>query len=440
MAAKSRICVVGTGYIGVACAIGLAELGHDILGHDVIRERVHALNDGTAPYREEGLDLRLRAALGSGRLAFTEVLADAVRDADFITICVGTPSRPDGSADLDALHAVIDDLSALSVQPATIVLRSTVPCGTTDRISRTLREVAPVIYAPEFLREGHAMDDFMHPHRIVVGTRNHDECSGYLALFEELASPIFVTTYRNAELTKTFSNAFLSMKISFANEVANFCDEVGADALTVLAAVGADPRIGPDFLQPGIGFGGPCFEKDLKSLERQAAEIGRAIELVTTTLNVNAAQPKRVVDLLQRELGSLRDARIAVWGLAFKAGTDDIRDSLAIRIVEDLRRRGAAVVAYDPAARGAHPLVACEIREDPLDALELADALLVLTDWPQFAQIGAEEIRRRLNGTVVVDGRNVLDGAALAMLGMRYRGVGRRFVAEHPLQPAEAVG
>jgi UDPglucose 6-dehydrogenase len=438
-ASKRRICVIGTGYVGVASAIGFSELGHDVVGYDVMKERIHGLADGVTPYREEGLATHLRRNLERGNLRFVDDLEEAVRGAEFIIICVGTPSLADGSADLGALDGAVRNLQEQAISEATIVVRSTVPCGTTEAVAEAFRGYCRVLFAPEFLREGHAFNDFMRPDRIVIGAEDEATANGYAALFEAVPSRIFVMSFRDAELVKMYANAFLAMKISFANEVAVMCDATGTDALNVLLAIGADQRIGERFLQPGIGFGGPCFEKDLKSLRAQALQAGAAGLLVEATLRVNENQTRRTIDILQEELGSLRDRRIAVWGLTFKAGTDDVRDSLAVRIVEELRRREATVVAHDPAVQGFHPMIACEIVDTPLEAVSNADALVIATEWPEFRAVDSIEIARRLRSKVVVDGRNVLDSGLLAAAGVTCRGIGRRSYPCTARDRAEAV-
>ncbi len=421
--AAARICIVGTGYVGMACAIGFAELGHRVIGFDILAKRIADLQRGVTPYREDGIEAALRPHLAAGTIAFTNSLAAAVRGADFVVIAVGTPSRADGSADISAVERAVADVAAQLSPGATIVIRSTVPAGTTERLGREAG--VPILYAPEFLREGSAVRDFLHPDRIVVGAAADDAALSYLALLEGLQRPAIVTAYRNAELIKVFSNAFLALKISFANEVASFCDAVDADALAVLRGVGEDRRIGPEFLQPGIGFGGPCFEKDLLALLHVATETGCARTLVGATLRVNEEQPRRIVAMLAGELGDLKDARIGVWGVAFKAGTDDVRDSIALRIVADLVARGARPVVYDPAVRE-DAGIGCPTAPSALAALEGADALLVLTEWPEFAEIPMWAVAARLRRRVVVDGRNVLAPEAATAAGLRYRGVGRR--------------
>ncbi|GAC1348964.1 MAG: UDP-glucose/GDP-mannose dehydrogenase family protein [Vulcanimicrobiaceae bacterium] len=424
-AGMRRFCIVGTGYVGMASAIGFAEFGHEVVGYDIIRERIRGLQNGVTPYREEGLAAALQGHLATGRLRFAESLSEAAQDAEFVVIAVGTPSRPDGSADLSYLYSAIDALLELDLAGKTLVIRSTVPAGTTDFIAARLRGVARVIHAPEFLREGSALKDFLDPDRVVVGADPVEAAGPFLSLFGHTGKPLIATSPCEAELIKGFSNAYLALKISFANEVANLCDVFKADALSVLFGIGNDTRIGKLFLQPGIGYGGPCFDKDVRSMHHIAREHESSRELLSATLRVNEAQPRRVVDLLEKELGCLDGKSIGVWGLTFKAGTDDVRDSLAIRIIDDLVERGARVRAYDPAVTGPHTLIHCELVPSPLDALD-ADALLVLTDWPLFREIPARAIADRLRHRVVVDGRNALDREALAAAGIRYRGVGRR--------------
>lgn len=421
----ARICIIGTGYVGMASGIGLAELGHEIVGYDVLPERIRDLQRGITPYHEEGIDVALNRHRLAGTMRFTHDQAEAVRGAHLVLISVGTPALEDGSCDLRGLYACVAHLRECDLSEcAAVVLRSTVPPGTSDEIAELMHGRAEVIYAPEFLREGSAVYDFLKPDRTVVGASSIPAAVAYATLFESLQAPIMLTSRRNAELIKAASNAFLALKISFANEIANLCDALGADSLDVLRGVGADRRIGQAFLLPGIGFGGPCFEKDLKSLERTAERRSVDCELVSGTLRVNERQPRRIVDMLASELGPLHERTIGVWGLAFKAGTDDIRDSLAVRILHDLSARGAIVRAFDPAIREANLPPNCALVQTALDAAD-ADALLVLTEWPDFREVSPHAIARNLRAGLVVDGRNTLDIERIVDAGLRYRGVGR---------------
>jgi UDPglucose 6-dehydrogenase len=418
----------------MASAIGLAELGHDVRGYDIDTERIRSLRRGVTPYREAGIDVPLRRHLESNRLRFCERLDQAVAEADFIIICVDTPAGSDGSCDLSNLHTAAHRLRGCASPNAIVVLRSTVPPGTTGHIEEMLAPMR-VIYAPEFLREGSALPDFLNPARLVVGSSDHYHANVYLALFAKLGKPSIITAPREAEMIKSCSNAFLALKVTFANQVANICDKVEANALAVLHGVGADPRIGPMFLEPGIGFGGPCFEKDVKSLSHIAVSVNAGNELFTATLAVNKQQPQRIVQALIEEIGTLRHKRIGVWGLAFKAGTDDTRDSIAIRIVEDLIARGAEVLAYDPAVDAARAPTGCTVVSSAL-AAAAADALLILTEWPVFGSVDLPSLAETIRCKVIVDGRNILDPQACAEAGLRYRGIGRRVLAQPASIPA----
>jgi UDPglucose 6-dehydrogenase len=425
MNSSRPVCIVGTGYVGMASMIGLADLGWLVNGYDISADRVIKLKAGIPPYREPGIEESLRQHLDAGTMHFFDDLSDAARETNLIIVAVGTPARDDGSADISALHTVMSELAKVQfVSWPTVVIRSTVPPGTTDELAATAKDWCDVVYAPEFLREGSAVPDFLDPDRVVVGSENPAAAVGYVKLFESLQRPVLFTSRCNAELIKCCSNAYLALKISFANEVANLCDAFDATADDVLRGIGYDQRIGSQFLRPGIGFGGPCFEKDVKSMEHISLKSGVGGELFSATLRVNEAQPKRIVELLENEVGSLENMTIGVWGLAFKAGTDDIRDSLAVRIVDELGRRGAHMVVYDPAVHVANLPRDSRLVTSALEAAK-ADALLVLTEWPEFARIDPNLYASTLALGVVVDGRNVLDANRVAAAGLKYRGVGR---------------
>lgn len=423
------ICIVGTGYVGLACMIGLAELGWRVHGYDIIPERIEQLNRGIPPYREPGIVESLHEHLEAGRLHFFDDLEAAAQHARIVIVAVGTPSRDDGSADLTALRAAINELSSVRfITWPTIVVRSTVPPGTSDEIASFVKHWADLVHAPEFLREGSAVHDFLHPDRIVIGCESPLAGVPYVTLLEPLQRPVVFTSRCNAELIKCCSNAFLALKVSFANEVANLCDAFGATSDDVLRGIGYDQRIGAQFLRPGIGFGGPCFEKDVKSIKYVSERHGIGNELVSATLRVNDAQPRRVLELLAREVGDLPALTIGVWGLAFKAGTDDIRDSLALRILHELAERGARTIVYDPAVHVAPLPPGSRLVASAFEAAR-ADALLVLTEWPQFARLDPAEYAEGISRRVVVDGCNVLDAQRVAAAGLSYRGIGRSFPA-----------
>jgi len=437
---RGRVAILGTGYVGTANAVGFAEMGCDVVGFDTDVQRIAALTAGVPPYREDALPELLQRHLANGRLRFVDDLREAVDGAAFIIVAVGTPSNLDGSADLSALDAVVDAFQTLPVERrAVVVLRSTVPAGTSDRIASRLPAGLELLYCPEFLREGNAVYDFLHPDRTIVGSESERAAVAYTMLLSRLNAPVMVTRRREAELIKGASNAFLALKISFANEIANLCGSLDADALEVLRGVGCDKRIGEAYLTPGIGFGGPCFEKDVQSLEHVARRSGAPSHLLQATLRVNEAQPRRIVDVLEEELGDLRETHIGVWGLAFKAGTDDLRSSLALRVLEDLSHRGASVIAYDPAIAVATLPGRTALAASAMEAAH-ADALLVLTEWPEFADIEPSALAASLRRGVIVDGRNVLDGERLARHGLRYRGVGRSALPRAPERASVLVG
>jgi UDPglucose 6-dehydrogenase len=393
-------------------------------------DRVRELQRGRTPYHEAGLSEALSRHLLSGAVSFTEDLAEAVDGAAFIIVAVGTPTTESGSADLSAVEQVFAGLSKLDLHGAVVVLRSTVPPGTCDRIAEQLRDNAEIVYSPEFLREGSAVADFLNPDRIVIGGRSEAAMLKYADLLSPLGRQTLIMSPPNAELAKGMSNAFLAMKISFANQVANLCDRLDADALEVLDAVGSDRRIGRHFLHPGIGFGGPCFEKDLKSLIHLSKRLDVDCDLLTATLAVNDRQPTRIASILQAELGRpVRGMRLGAWGLTFKGGTDDVRDSLAVRVVRDLAERGAEIVAYDPAFKDVNHALPCRLASSAIDAAD-AETLLILTDWPQFRAIDMRSVARKIRTRLVVDGRNTLDGDSVAAAGLRYRGIGRRRQSE----------
>jgi UDPglucose 6-dehydrogenase len=422
----NKIAVIGTGYVGIASAIGFAEFGNCVVGYDILPERIRQLQRGLTPYHEAGLSESLARHLHSGAVSFTDDLSAAVAGADFVLIAVGTPTTESGSADLSAVEHVISSLANLDLGDAVVVVRSTVPPGTCDRLSSRFLGRVEIIYSPEFLREGSAVADFLNPDRVVIGGRSESAMQKYSELLAPLGCPTLMMSTTNAELSKCMSNAFLAMKISFANQVANLCDEIDGDALQVLNAVGGDRRIGRQFLHPGIGFGGPCFEKDVKSMIHLSRTLGVECDLLDATLGLNDRQPGRISAILESELGRpIRGMSLGAWGLTFKGGTDDVRDSLAIRVIEDLSARGAEVVAYDPAFKNPGHELPCRLAQSALEAAD-SDALLVLTDWPQFSSFDMRTVGHKIRSGLVIDGRNVLDGDSVVAAGLRYRGIGRR--------------
>lgn len=419
------ICVVGTGYVGMAGLIGFAELGHHVRGYDVDGYRIARLREGCPPYSEPGIEASLMRHLSTRRLTVFDDLEEAVEGCRYVVLAVGTPAQKDGSTDLSALLVAIEALAEIRYSRRPVfVIRSTIPPGTSGDIARRVAKVADVLYVPEFLREGSAIRDFLNPDRIVVGTDRREIAERFAALFSPATRPVLITSWQDAELIKYCSNAFLALKISFANEVARLCDALGGTVDDVLRGVGADRRIGSECFRPGLGFGGPCLEKDIRSIENVADQLGVTHELFSATLRVNRLQPQYVISILESELGTSFGKTIGVWGLAFKPGTDDVRNSLALLVVNELVKRGARCRIFDPAVKAATLPPNTELMSSALAAAE-ADALVVLTDWAEFAAVDPIAVRTRLRKPIVVDGRNVLDRGAYLAAGVRYRGVGR---------------
>ena len=421
--------MAGAGYVGLTTAACLCELGHEVTLLEIDPQRLATLMRGECPIYEPGLDALLKRHLGGG-LKVTGDLAQALSGTEILICCVGTPPSATGSPDLSSLWRLLADLRRQR-QPLTVVLKSTVPPGTNRRAQRRLGARFAVVSNPEFLREGTAIHDFFHPDRIVIGAASPTAAEQVAALYRGIDAPLLLTGWEEAELIKYASNAFLAVKLSFANEVAALADSLGADGLTVLRGVGLDRRIGPHFLAPGPGYGGSCLPKDLAALRWTARRRRVRLDLLPAAQRANRRQRERVL----AKLGPVEGRQIAVWGLAFKAGTDDVRESPALEVIPALLARGARVTAHDPAAR--HTFAAAlaavsgglpgrlRLVDDPWDALHGADALLVLTEWPEYAAASPEEIRTALAGDLVVDGRNLFDPEAMAAAGLRYRGIGR---------------
>ena len=428
----SSIGVVGAGYVGLTTAACLAHLGHDVVCGDLDAEKVRRLTKGESPILEEGLDDLIVEGLRSGRLRFVVGAAAAATGAEFVFLCVATPQGADGRADLGAIDAAAREVAPVLLPGAVVVNKSTVPVGSTERVDRVLREggaVADVGVAsnPEFLREGTAVRDFLHPSRVVVGAEDAGVGARVAELYRGVHAPVLVTDPASAEMVKYASNAFLATKISFVNAIANLCEAVNADIREVVLGMGYDPRIGFEFLHPGPGWGGSCFPKDTAALLSTADEAGYDFALLRGAITSNQDQRERMVAKVRDACGgTLAGARVAVWGLTFKANTDDLRDSPAVAIATSLVEAGATVRAYDPAAgEAAGEIAGVEAATDPYDACADADALAVLTEWDQFRWLDFERVAASMRRAQLVDTRNLLDPAAMRRLGFGYQGVGR---------------
>ena len=429
----SDVAVIGAGYVGLTTAACFARLGHDVRCADIDAERVAQLRKGAIPILEEGLPGLVSEGLAVQRLQFVVDAADAVRGAEFVFLCVGTPQSDDGSADLSAIEAVAREIAPLLQPDAVVVNKSTVPVGTTLLVARWLAESgvahdARVASNPEFLREGTAVRDFLQPQRVVIGCDDATVAVRVSELYRGVPAPIVVTDAASAEMVKQASNAYLATKISFINAIANVCEAVGADVRDVALGMGYDPRIGSDFLHPGPGFGGACLPKDTAALLHTAAEFDYDFSLLRGVLEVNERQRDHMIDAIRAMAGGeLRGTRVAVLGLTFKANTDDLRDSPAMTITAELLDDGASVCAYDPVAgeAAAGEIVGLEVASDAYEACDGADVLAILTEWDQFRWLDYSRVAAAMAQARVVDARNLLDPSAMRRLGFAYQGVGR---------------
>lgn len=419
-----EVTVLGTGYVGLVTGACLSDLGHAVTCVDIDAKRVARLQAGDVPMHEPGLDAVVLRNAAEGRLRFSTDNA-SLASCDVAFIAVGTPQGKDGSADLQFLEAAIDSVAAEVRSDCVIVIRSTVPPGTGDRMQARMAAAgsnAQLVNAPEFLAEGTALADFMRPNRIVLGGPPKAAAT-VLALFEGLPdAPRIVVDRPTAEMVKYASNTFLAARVSLINEMANLCDAVGADVVRLAEAVGLDDRIGSKFLRAGIGYGGSCFPKDVQALAAVARHHGVAVPVAEAVEATNQAQWRRAMDKLDGALGGVAGKHIAVWGIAFKPGTDDIREAPGIKIMQALVAAGATVAAHDPVAK--LPGGLGRQVERSLDALDGADALLHVTEWPEYQDIPASAVKEALRGDVVVDGRNTLDAARYRAAGLRFANMG----------------
>jgi UDPglucose 6-dehydrogenase len=427
-AGREPIGVIGTGYVGLVTAAGFAELGSEVWCVDIDVEKVARLARGEVPIWEPGLAELL--ARHRERMHFTTDLAPALEHARLLFVAVGTPPTYSGDADLSAVHAVVDAVPASGGHA--LVMKSTVPCGTGAAIQRRFREQGKdamgYVSCPEFLKEGSAVQDFLHPDRVVVGDSGDWAGDAVVDLYSPLQAPLVRTDVSSAEMVKLASNAFLATKISFINEIANVCEETGADVMEVARGMGLDDRIGPKFLQAGIGFGGSCFPKDVDALKQLAGNSGYHFQLLTAVIEVNELQKRRVISKLQKHLGPLVGARIALLGLAFKPDTDDMREASSLVLSARLNADGATVSAYDPVAETeARKLMpGLEFAASALDAVRDADAVVLVTEWSEFRELDWGQVADAMRGRLVIDGRNALNLEQVRAAGLVYEGIGRR--------------
>jgi UDPglucose 6-dehydrogenase len=436
----NKIAVLGTGYVGLVTGTLFADLGNNVVCVDVVKEKVEHLKRGHSPIYEPGIEEIIHRNMRAGRLDFTLSYEDALTGTEFVFIAVGTPEGSDGAADMKYVEAAARGIGKAapgrSAQPLIIVNKSTVPIGTGDLVGRLVREECPpdfkfaVVSNPEFLREGQAVFDFLHPDRVILGSEDRWAAEQVRELYEPLQAPIMLTDIRTAEMIKYASNAILATYISFINEIAFICENLGADVKEVVKGMGYDKRINQQFLNPGVGFGGSCFPKDVKALARMAEQNNHARpQLLHAVLDINQEARRAFVDKVVRLLGGdVRDKRIAVLGLSFKPDTDDMRESPSIDIINSLAEMGADLQAYDPIAMDAarEQFKGLKFCSDAYEAASGADALLLITAWNEFKQLDMERIRDAMRRPVIVDGRNIYDPQEIRDLGFEYEGVGRK--------------
>ena len=422
---KPTIGVIGVGWVGLVTAACFAETGHPVIAVDINVDKIEALRSGAPlPIHEPGLPELVEA--NRERLTFTTEIDELLGVAQLLFCCVDTPPTYSGDADLSRVEAVVAALPEDGEHA--LIMKSTVPAGTGAAIRRSKPDLV-YVSCPEFLKEGSAVKDFLEPDRVVIGADPGSEwaADAIAAAYEPLGGEIVRTDVASAEMIKLASNAFLATKISFINEIANVCEGVGADVSEVARGMGLDGRIGPQFLQAGIGYGGSCFPKDVSALKMLAGNTGYHFQLLNSVIEVNELQKRRVISKLSKHLGSLVGKRVALLGLAFKPNTDDMREASSLVLSARLQGEGASVVAYDPVAEGpaGQMLPSVELMASAAEALEGADAAILVTEWPEFAQLDWEELVGRMSNPLIVDGRNFLDSARLRAAGFTYEGIGR---------------
>ena len=420
-----EVAVIGAGYVGLVTGAGLASLGHRVRLGETSAERVAALKAGEVPIFEEGLGELIAEGRESGRLSFHTDNLEAADGAEFVFLCLPTPPGLDGRADLSFVEGVLEQLAPAVSEDAIFVVKSTVPPGSVKRFARRLAELgssARIASHPEFLREGRAVPDFLSPDRLVVGAFVPEVAQAVVSLYDGMDTVSVLTDPTSAEMIKYASNSYLAARLTFVNTLANLCEAVGADVTHVIDGMGRDHRIGPHFLKPGPGYGGSCFPKDTEALIGVAEDAGYDFKLLKSVIEADASQRIRVVDKIRQAAGGgLRGRRIAMWGLAFKAGTDDVRESPALRVARALQRDGADVVVFDPEATSSEVTSASSAVEAARDA----DVLVVATEWPEFAEVDLAQVRKVMRGHRIVDTRNLLEPAHVRQVGFDYVGMGR---------------
>jgi len=422
------IAVVGTGYVGLSTGVGLAELGHEVTCVDIDANKISILNSGRTPIAEAGMDDALGRNLASKNISFSVDVQGSVRTADFVFLCLPTPQADDGSADMSFIFSVCESISSSLKKNAVLVNKSTVPVGSASLVKALLqRDDISVVSNPEFLRQGTALHDFLNPSRVVIGSDDQYAAEKVAELYSKVNAPILKMNAASAEALKYAANSFLATKLTFVNAIADICELVGADIFDVVEGLGLDSRIGSQFLNPGPGWGGSCFPKDTRALVKIAEENGYDFALLRGVIQTNDEHYERVAQRIIDSCDGVVDNKtLAVWGLTFKAHTDDLRDSPSIAILTILNNHGMSVKAYDPSAKGPYASIPwVEVCTSPIEACRDADVLAVLTEWPEFSVVEPTDVAEVLLGKHVIDGRNVLDREKWISAGFTYRGVGR---------------
>lgn len=429
-----KLTIIGSGYVGLTTGACFANVGHHVMCVDNNEEKIARLKAGEIPIYEPGLEQIVQKTVAAGRLQFTSSTEEGVEFGQVVFIAVPTPPQPDGSVDLRFIEKVAREIAHVLKDYKVIVDKSTVPVKTGDKVAETIRRYAKdipfdVVSNPEFLREGCAVDDLMNPDRIVIGTNSDRALALMQKVYEPFVAPVLVTDINSAELIKHAANSFLALKISYINAVAAVCEASGADVEKVAEGIGADKRIGRSFLNAGIGYGGSCFPKDIAAFIAIADQLGTPFNLLKEVQSINKQALERFIKRIRDNLWVLQEKRIAVWGLTFKPHTDDVRNSVAIELVTALVDEGAHVVAYDP--KGAEHVKHLDIgskitiASSPLEAVDGAEALVIATEWPEFAEVDFKEVKKRMVAPMVFDGRNLLDPMTMKELGLIYHGIGR---------------
>jgi len=430
-----NICVVGTGYVGLVTGAVFADLGNDVICVDNDRAKIESLGAGRMPIYEPGLEEMVTRNTEDGRLAFTTDLASSVRQSDVIFIAVGTPPKDSGETDLSQVEAVAAEIGRAMDRYKVVVTKSTVPVGTGEFVREviTRHQSTPidfdVVSNPEFLREGSAIEDTLRPDRIVIGAPTQQVAMTLVELYAPLERPMIITDLPSAEVIKYASNAFLAAKISFINAIANVCETAGADVSQVMKGMGLDSRIGLAFLQPGLGYGGSCFPKDVDSLIHTAAQLGYDFKLLRSVVEINRERAAHLAGMMEKALAPMDDKTVAVLGLAFKPNTDDMREAKSLEVIRLLDAGGARIRAYDPVAMGnARPLLPGSVAfsHSAYDAAEGADAVVLLTEWNEFKFLNLERLRRLLRRPLIFDGRNLYEPERMRRLGFEYYSIGRK--------------